>query len=526
MPKGIRFVTVAVSLTLATAGLTFSTISPSGAQSHPTAKSDTAKAITSTVQATYKLNPEAVHLSVQDVKFQTVDHTVAQSLSYTGATPLAVGNIIVVDTTTGPFYGTVTAINGERVTTVPATLGDIFETLILKVTASPGITSSGGTTVGTGSGGGAAVASTKARSGVTRPVTSSGPGGPPTGPPAVPLLSATCSGSISPTVNVTATPSAGTFVLNLNFGWAGGLKSATLTDSPSFAITASAAVSGNGNCNLSQQIFNVELDPIVFAIGWVPVWITQSISGDLTLGITADGSASMSVGYKANATFGVAKPQGGSWGVVRTGSVTKTVNSTANINATVTLDLAVNYEAALYGLGGLGVQVDPFADLAVDVSPPVCKPLPWLHLSAGVNGSIYALINFGSLYSWNHTFATANFFTTDLINKQNVCPPITTHLNISTVANAIQTSFVPSLPSGNVIPLNSTVIMQDLAGTLARYFISVSNPNNSANAFNVKWYKPHSYVLTHSGTYLVKIEGGTVTNGQGSISKQITITVP
>jgi hypothetical protein len=454
------------------------------------------------------------------VKFQTADHTVAQHLAYTGTTPIAVGNIIVVNTTTGPFYGTVTAITGEKVTTVPATLGDIFETLNLKMTASPGITTSSGTAVGTGSG------ATKARSGVTRAGTSSGQGGPVTGPPTVPLLSATCSGSISPTVNVNATPSGGTFVLDLNFGWAGGLKSATMTDNPSFAITASAAVSGNGNCNLSQQIFNVELDPIVFAIGWVPVWITQSISGDLNLSISADGSASMSVGYNAQATFGVAKPQGGSWGVVRTGSVTKTVNSTANINATVTLDLPVSYEAALYGLGGLGVQVDPFANLAVNVSPPVCKPLPWLDLNAGINGSIYALINFGSLYSWNHTFGTVNFFTTDLINKQNICPPITTHLNISTVANAIQTSFVPSLPSGNIIPLNSTVIMQDLAGTTARYFIAVSNPNNSGDAFNVKWYKPHSYVLSHSGTYTVKIDGGTYTNGHGSISKQITITVP
>jgi hypothetical protein len=472
------------------------------------------------------LNPKAVLISAKDVQFQTANHAAAQQLAYTGTTPIAVGSIIVVDTTTGPFYGTVTAINGEKVSTVPASLGDIFETLNLRMTVSQGKSWSSGTPVGTGSGGAAAVASTKARLGMKRPAISSGQGGSPTGSPAVPLLSATCSGSISPTVNVIATPNGGTFVLNLNFGWAGGLKSATMTDSPSFAVTAIAVVSGNGNCNLSQQVFNVDLAPIEFAIGWVPVWITQSISGDVNLDITADGSASISLGYNAYATLGVAKPQGGSWGVVRTGSVTKTVNTTLNINATTTLDLPVSYEAALYGLGGLGVQVDPFANLAVNLSPPVCKPLSWLDLNAGINGSIYALINFGSLYSWTHTFGTVNFFTTDLINHQNVCPPITTHLNISTVANAIQTSFAPSLPSGNIIPLNSTVILQDLAGTTARYFIAVSNPNNSGNAFNVKWYKPHNYVLSHSGTYTVKIEGGTVTNGHGSISKQLTITVP
>ena len=517
MRKGIRFSTLGVSLTLIAVGLSLGGAANSGAASHQTMTSNATKSTAPTVHAQYTLNPKAVLISARDVKFQTSDHTVAQKLTYVGTTPIVVGSIIVVATTTGPFYGTVTAVLGQNVSTVPATLGDIFESLNLTMTSPTG---SASTATGTGTGTG-----TAASRGLRNAATTS-QGSPPVRPAPIPLLSATCSGSISPTVNVNATANAGTFSLQASFSWAGGLKSASITDNPSFSITASTAVAGTGSCLLKQQVFDVTLTPIEFFIGWVPVWITQHISGEADLNITADGSASINLGYNASALLGVAKPHGGSWGVVRSGSVTKTVNTTLNINTTTTFDLPVTYAAALYGFGGLSITADPFATLAVNVSPPVCKPLPWLDLSAGLNGSVDAFIDFGSLYSWSHNFGTWNFFTTDLINHQTVCPPITTHLNISTVANAIQTSFTPSLPSGNVIPLHSTVILQDLAGTTARYFIAISNPNNSGNAFSVKWYQPQNYVLTHSGVYVIKIEGGVITNGHGSIVKQVTINVP
>jgi hypothetical protein len=243
------------------------------------------------------------------------------------------------------------------------------------------------------------------------------------------------------------------------------------------------------------------------------------------LAVTADGSASINLGYKTQATLGVNKPQGGSWSVVHYGSVVKTVNTSVNINATATLDLPISYEAALYGVGGLGVDLDPFADLAVTVNPPVCKPAPWFQLTGGVNASIYALINFGSLYSWNHTFGTVNFFDTDLYNLQKVCPPTTTTLNLDSSANAIQSTFTPTLPSGNVLGLNSKLILQDVAGTTGRFFIAISDPNNTGTAFTVRWYQPQTYVFTHAGTYTIKIGGGAYVNGHAAINKQLTITV-
>ncbi len=339
-------------------------------------------------------------------------------------------------------------------------------------------------------------------------------------------MTATCSGTISPSVTFNATANAGTFTLQTSWSWAHGLKSASITDNPSFAVTASAAVAGNGSCTLAQQVFNVDLAPIEFMVGWVPVWITQSISGEVDLDIVATGSASINIGYNATALLGAAKPHGGSWNVVHTGSVTKTVNTTLNVNTTTTLHVPVSYEAAIYGFGGLGLTTDPFAALTVSVSPPVCKPLPWLDLNAGLDGSVYAFIHFGSLYNWSQTFGSVNFFSTDLINLQDICPPITTSLTINTASNVIQIAFVPGVPSRNVIPLHSTVIFKNV-GTAYKYGVVVSNPDGSGTSFNVKPGHPHNYVLSHSGNYHVTIQGGAInTNGVGTINKHLTVTVP
>jgi hypothetical protein len=341
-----------------------------------------------------------------------------------------------------------------------------------------------------------------------------------------PRLTASCSGSITTSANVAASANGGTFTLQAHWSWAYGLKSATITDSPSFSFSASAAVSGAGNCTLSQPVFNVDLSPIEFMIGWVPVWITQSISGDLALDIVASGSASVNLAYSAGATLGVSKPSGGSWGAVRTGWVHKSTVGSLNVNATAKLSLPVSYEAALYGFGGLGVTVSPFANLTVNVNPPVCAPVSSLILNAGADGSVYGFVHFGSLYDWSQTFAEVNFFTTDLINQQNPCPPITTHLNVNTVANAIQTAFVPGVPSGNVLPNHSTVIVTDV-GTAYKYMITVSDLSaNSGEVFNVKPYLTHAYHLTHAGTYKFKIVGGNFNTNVGLINKTVTITVP
>jgi hypothetical protein len=534
--KWIRTSMIATSLAVAVAILTnggLSMPSPVGAaqaSSSGPASNDSvlprlAKPIVPKVHATFTLNPKAVLINYQDVRFESAKHDIPQRLTYIGATPIGVGSIIVVSTTTGPFYGKVTAISGQLVTTVPATLGDIFEVLNLTMSTLTGSASTRQTAtplsrIDTRS------RSFKAQLAVKPGEFGSGASSPPAPSSIRPLLTATCSGTISPSVTLNVTANAGTFTLQTSWSWAHGLKSATITDNPSFAVTASAAVAGSGTCTLTQPVFNVDLPPIEFLVGWVPVWITQSISGEANLDITASGSASIDIGYNATALLGAAKPHGGSWNVVHTGSATKTVNTALNVNTTSTLHLPVSYEAAIYGFGGLGVTADPFASLAVIVSPPVCKPVPWFELSAGLDGSVYAFIHFGSLYNWSQTFGTTNFFSADLINHQNVCPPITTSLNINTASNAVHTSFVPGVPSGNVIPLHSTVNFTNV-GTAYKYGVVVSNPNNSGTAFNVKPGHPHHYVLSLPGNYHVTIQGGVInTNGQGTISTQLTITVP
>ena len=533
MRKPIRLSRVAVSFVLATTGLAVAgfSVRTSGAATSSSGVTGAVSARSSSpsapiVVANYTLNPKAVLIAADAVRFRSTDHTVVQKLTYLGTTPIAVGSILVVSTATGPFYGTVTAINGQSVTTMPASLGEIFSVLNLSVSSANGALSNGSPITGTAS---------KSRSGTQSavPAVANRPAvavfrtdAPPAGSSVAPRLTASCSGSITTSANVAASANGGTFTLQAHWSWAHGLKSATITDSPSFSFSASAAVSGAGNCTLSQPVFSVDLPPIKFMIGWVPVWITQSISGDLALDIVASGSASVNVAYSAGATLGASKPSGGSWGAVRTGWVHKSTLGSLNVNATAKLSLPVSYEAALYGFGGLGVTVSPFANLTVNVNPPVCAPVSSLNLNVGADGSVYGFVHFGSLYDWSQTFAEVNFFTTDLINQQNPCPPITTHLNINTVANTIQSAFVPGVPSGNVLPNHSTVIVTDV-GTAYKYMITVSDLSaNSGEVFNVKPYLTHAYHLTHAGTYKFKIVGGNFNTNVGLINKTVTITVP
>jgi hypothetical protein len=472
------------------------------------------------------LNPKAVLIAADAVQFATTDYTVVQTLTYFGAVPISVGSILVVSTATGPFYGTVTAINGQSVTTKPASLGEIFLVLDLSVTSANGTLSTGIPITGTASNIKSSARSAKAAVAHVPAGSVFQTGTPPTVSSGAPRLSVSCTGSLSTSATLAASANGGNFNLQAHWSWAHGLKSATITDSPTFSFSASAAVSGSGNCQLSQSVFNVDLDPIEFVIGWVPVWITQSISGDLDLNIAASGSASVHVAYSAGATLGASKPSGGSWGAVRSGWVQKTTLGSLNVNATANLSLPVSYEAALYGFGGIGVTVSPFANLAVNVSPPVCTPASSLNLNVGADGSVYGFVHFGSLYDWSQTFGTVNFFTTNLLNQQHPCPPVTTHLNIKTVTNTIQTAFVPGVPSGNVLPDHSTVIVTDV-GTAYKYQVTVSDVSaNSGLVFNVKPYLTYSYHLTHPGIYKFKIVGGNFNTNVGLINKTVTITVP
>ncbi len=533
MRRPNRLSRVAVSLALATTGLAVAGFSvPTSGAATSSLGATGALSVRSAapsapiVVASYTLNPKAVLIAADAVRFGTTDYTVVQKLTYLGNTPIAVGSILVVSTATGPFYGTVTAINGQSVTTTPASLGEIFSVLNLSVKSANGALSNGSPITGTPSSVRSGAKSTRVTVANRRTGAAIQTGGPPATTSMAPRLSLTCSGSITTSGTLAASANGGTFTLQAHWSWAHGLKSATVTDSPSFSFTASAAVSGSGNCQLSQSVFNVVLSPIEFVIGWVPVWITQSIAGELDLDIVASGSASVNLAYSAGATLGASKPSGGSWGAVRSGWVHKTTVGSLNVNATAKLSLPISYEAALYGFGGLGVTVSPFANLTVNVSPPVCAPVPSLDLNAGVDGSVYGFVHLGSLYNWSQTFADVNFFTTDLINQQNPCPPITTHLNINTVANTITTAFVPGVPSGNVLPNHSTVIVTDV-GTAYKYMVHVSDLSaNSVEVFNVKPYLTHSYHLTHPGTYKFKIVGGNFNTNVGLIDKTVTITVP
>ncbi len=126
-----------------------------------------AKPIVPKVRATYTLNPKAVLISGKDVRFETSKRDIAQQLTYVGTTQISVGSIIVVSTTSGPFYGKVTAISGQLVTTTPATLGDIFKVLNLTMSTPTGSASSRSRATGAVSRSRASGASTRAESAAT-----------------------------------------------------------------------------------------------------------------------------------------------------------------------------------------------------------------------------------------------------------------------------------------------------------------------------------------------------------------------
>ena len=145
MRKPIRLSRVAVSFVLATTGLAVAgfSVRTSGAATSSSGVTGAVSARSSSpsapiVVANYTLNPKAVLIAADAIRFGSTDHTVVQKLTYLGTTPIAVGSILVVSTATGPFYGTVTAINGQSVTTMPASLGEIFSVLNLSVSNANG----------------------------------------------------------------------------------------------------------------------------------------------------------------------------------------------------------------------------------------------------------------------------------------------------------------------------------------------------------------------------------------------------
>ena len=307
----------------------------------------------------------------------------------------SVGQIVVTSDSSAAFYGTVTGVQGNTITTTPADLDQVIPVLDVSVSANPAL----GTTQVSGPG----VSSNTERT----PTKALGKG-----------VSAGCSGSVSATASLIVTADPGHFILKATWNkWniAHPLKTLELAYNPTFDAQATASLSASGSCSFTANLFDVQLDPITFSVGVVPVVITQHLAGHIEGSFSVQASASVTASVHAEAKIG-ALWDNGNFALENSVTVRRGIDPSLQATGTADLYMPIEYTAAAYGIVGFTAAAGPFLHLAVDLTQP-----KWLVLTGGVRGSVTPFIHFFGL-NVSHTFGPSDLYKVELWSLTGTAP--------------------------------------------------------------------------------------------------------
>ena len=344
-----------------------------------------------------QLAHEAVVVDDADLDFTQFEPEGTSTFSYTGAEPLGVGTVVIVDTATGPFYGRVTVVNGNQFTTGPATLMDVIPNLDLSMTVD---TETGQVDIASLDGSGPAVA--------VEPIDTSD----------VPSAMEPASGSVTCETGsgMTITPEvgvgAGQFILDAHWEPFRGIDHLEVAFTPRFDADLHAGVTAAAKCSYQQALATVNLPVIRFAIGPVPVVITHKIELSVDAEVDLEGVATIDAGFSAQGRLGT-RYDNGTFALVNTVTTDRTLTPDLDLEATASLAVPVTYSARAYGMLGFDVGAGPKVALTV-------RPLDntWLTLDASVEGSIALLVELAAgpiTFRKSHTFGPQIFWQERLV---------------------------------------------------------------------------------------------------------------
>jgi hypothetical protein len=298
---------------------------------------------------------EVVVIDADDVTFEEFDRDGESRFVYTGDEPMEVGAIVVLLTDDGPFYGRIIDIDGDVVTTEPASLAEVIPELDVDLDVP--IEDLDDETIDLGDIG---VASVSPTAGPVTPTT----------------VSAECSVTNGSSYDLDVTFDPGRFILDVDWSWRGGIDGLEVAYVPQVAASATATAGGSVTCSFSADLFDRSLPTIRFSIGPVPVWIEQDVSADAHGSFTASGSITGTATANAQGRYGISISKDDGFELLNEfdfdADTTLTVDEA---ELTATASLPITYRARAYGLVGFDATAGPRIDLGITPLNELCLTL-------------------------------------------------------------------------------------------------------------------------------------------------------
>jgi Regulator of chromosome condensation (RCC1) repeat len=271
--------------------------------------------------------------------------TGSATLSIPADHPVTPGQIAVVSTPVGPYYGRVTSTAGTTAVTEELALADVIPVMDFSLVANGDTGQITSFTPATKAALTEMRVSARGTKGLIKNST----------------FKCDVSGQASITATVDANPGNFVFDVHLNKTKTG-LGSARIGYNPYVDLTVTAESQGAVTCANTNYLAGFNLPTIRFSIYGVPVWITQKLDITAEVKLSASAAASRTLTAHASAWFG-ASFQHGSWIRENSMTISGSDTTTSEVGLDLTVGFPVTYKARLYGQAGLNATIEPLLSL-------------------------------------------------------------------------------------------------------------------------------------------------------------------
>jgi hypothetical protein len=262
-----------------------------------------------------------------------------------------VGKILATTTADGAYYGRVLSVTGSTATTQPVSLAAIFPDLSLSVDAdlATGQVNANGST-----------SNLRQQFKMLQL-----PGLQPLGQ----RLRTSCEGigGFSGAVDVWVQPDLqpGRFEFDADWSVVKGVTRLRAVYAPRLSVQLDTSTDASFDCSLVYGLFGLNLDPIEFTIGGVPVIITQHLSGKLQLNVHVEAGVATSISASTGLDLGFDDVDG-NFSLVKDAFATIGSEPSFSVKGNVSIELPVTYSARAYGLLGLDGTITPYLGVEYD----------------------------------------------------------------------------------------------------------------------------------------------------------------
>jgi hypothetical protein len=331
---------------------------------------------------TNQLNPAAILVDRSAYsKVSTNAVSGVSTFTYTGAERLRVGSVLIGKGSVTPtvleteFWRVTkpddTATGVRTFEASPGTLRDAYPTLDLHVTADSN----------------AALPRATTRNGEPVPGVSVTVGS----PASTQTKAVACEGEINPIVDFDIDSSLGQFNSTLEWGWFE-VDAVGFSWTPQGKASHTAGLDAEGSCRLDKQIFNAILPPITFAIGPVPVVITQNLTGTVKGSISGHGVAQFTNTAEFSGKYGFLWTDDTGFALIDEIVTKPSIVPQLSVEVDASVGFEARYYLAAYGVVGITMSLTPYVGMEASAE---LKGLPpdtvwWIDgsLRAGVKAGL------------------------------------------------------------------------------------------------------------------------------------------